>query len=630
MNSGAYDSAIYPAIWSLPIELLAELAQYIVQADDLSDYLHFSQTCRCLYATLWVDTAEMWRYIFRALYDPAAFESANIVTQIDGASIWNQSDESYNSCLDRSHYKLALKGRLQALRELRQIGNRLDEDVVPWRTLPGYGTHRGLEPNTVQCVSITACGQTLRIPTKIQVAHALWMLARIGAEHVDKNLLWIRAVTTPKLWAYATYLWFNQKRLQQHVVAEQPFYKLETISELYEILAKIAVIDTCVLSALYRNEYESFRYIRGVLLRHESRTIHSLLKLHRGGITSRLCFPWSMCHVFYMILFCGPSILAKVLISPPEMIPGQATADGHELGAILQRAVPTWFNLGNSPDNIAPIPLTNSKKTIGLTQQQQSKTGLGTSSMMAGEWTGYYAYSVLVSHDHSDAETDSDDDELRTSGVERLTPDLEYAARGLRVDRKMTFRLVDWTNESLRNYEGGSDWKPLVSDQGEADRPLYLSSEKDAKVVNILDEYFRRPSTSDEGSHETEGADLDVDDLSDRAHWGHQRVFSGRGHDAIGEFGMRGFVSERSGLVRIVKSYFNPDFQMLVKDRVYFEFGDQPHQLQSTLAGNSVVWYYRGRMGPEGILGLWYDDDVSGPFWIYRLDCLTMESRPRK
>ncbi|KAG0019798.1 hypothetical protein BGZ80_005254 [Entomortierella chlamydospora] len=617
MNSGAYGSAIYPAIWTLPVELLTEVAQYIVQVDNLSDYLHFSQTCRCLYATLWLDTAEMWRHIFRTLYDPAAFENTDTAIQMDGIPVWNPSNES-----NGSHYKLALKGRLQALQELRQIGNRLDEDIVPWKTLPGYGTQRGLEPNTVQCVGVTACG---RVPSEMQVAHALWMLARIGAEHVDKNLLWIREVATPKLWAYATYLWFNQKRFQQHIVAGQSFYKLETISELYETLAKIAVIDTCVLSALYRNEYESFRYIRGVLLRHESRTIHSLLKLNRGGITPRLCFPWSMCHVFYMVLFYGPSILAKeVLISPPKMISRQATVDSHELEVILQRAVPTWFNLGSNPENIAPIPLTIPKKTIRLTQQQQPKAGQGMNSLMGGEWTGYYAYSVLVSHNQSDVETDSDgdDDELRTPGVERLIPDLEYAARGLRVDKKMTFRLVDWTNESLKN-EGESDRNPLMSDLGEADMPLYLSSEKDADVVNILDEYFRRPSTSDEGNIEIEGAGLDVDDLSDRTHWGYQRIFSGRGHDAIGEFGMRGFVSERSGLVRIVKSYFNPDFQMRVKNRMFFEFGDQPHQLQSDLQGNSVVWYYRGRMGPEGILGLWYDDDVSGPFWMYRVDCLT-------
>ncbi|KAF9109992.1 hypothetical protein BGX27_006906 [Mortierella sp. AM989] len=611
-------NAMYPALWNLPIELLAEIAQYVVLADDLSDYLHLGQTCRQLYAMLWFDTAEMWRRVYRTLYDPAGFESFNSTLQIEGGS--NSSDNYL--------YKSALKERLLALQELGDIGIELEADIVSWKSLPGYGTHIGLEPNTMQRTDAVANGQVAKVSTNTQIAHALCVLATIGIEHVGKNLYWVQMVATPKLWAYATYLWFNRQQLQQPAPAmkEQLFFKTETISTLYIVLSRVAIIDPSILGALYRNEYESFRYIRGALLRHETETIHSMLKLQSNSASSQLYFPWSMIHVFYMVLFCGPSILAKeVLISPPRKISPQTTFDGHELSAILERAVPSWFNLGNSVDSITPIPMTNFPQTSSLMQQQKYKTGKGSCALMAGEWTGYYAYSLFTSHNPSGTESDGDgddDDDLTIGEVERLSPDLEYAARGLRVDKKMTIYLVDWITESLRNDEEGLNKKSssASSCQEKENKPLYLNSGKDAEVVKIIDEFFRRQSSSEETIQELKEQDQDVDDLSNRAHWNHQRVFSGRGRDAIGEFGIRGFVSERSGLVRLVKSYFNPDYQMLVKDMVYFEFGDLPHQLEyDLLQEKSVVWYYRGHMGPEGILGLWFDDDVSGPFWMYRV-----------
>ncbi|KAF8978712.1 hypothetical protein BGZ46_006215 [Entomortierella lignicola] len=583
MSLETYATVSYPELLRLPVEVIAEVVQYIVEADDLSGYLHLCKTCRLLYVSLWVETAEIWRSLYRALYDPV-INNTDSEIEIGEASTW--SDSEYGQ------YKKVIKGRLLAMKELKIIGMRLDENVVPWRTLPGYGTQRHLKPDTNQCVKKNSSWPTVRLPKVTHVTHALWVLTRIGADHCM-----IRLTT------------FDEK----------PFYSAETISKLYEIIAKIAVIDPPVLSALYRNEYESFRYIRTTLLRHEIRTIHSLLMINMSGLGYRQCFPWPMCHVFFIILFCGPSILAnEALDCSSKKIPGQET-DGHGVGAILRQAVPSWFNLGNSADNITPIPLTSPERIIKLTRQQLSNAGVEDSIMMAGEWTGYYAYSVFASNDQSDEENDNDDDELVAVGIQRLNPDLEYAARGIRVDKRMTFRLVDWTTDTLKNGYGGSNRKTSTETNGQvkSSKPLYLNSEKDAQVVNVADNYFR--GASFKLKREVQDPDLYVDDLTDRANWGHQRVFSGRGQDAIGEFGIRGFVSERSGLVRMVKSYFNPDFQALVKDRVYFEFGDQPHQLQYDLRGNCVAWYYRGYIGSEGVIGLWYDDDVSGPFWIYRL-----------
>ncbi|KAF9208378.1 hypothetical protein BGZ49_008963 [Haplosporangium sp. Z 27] len=516
MSLETYATVSYPELLRLPVEVIAEVVQYIVEADDLSDYLHLCKTCRLLYVSLWVETAEIWRSLYRVLYDPV-INNTDSEIEIGEASTW--SDSEYGQ------YKKVIKGRLLAMKELKIIGMRLNENVVPWRTLPGYGTQRRLKPDTNQCVNKKSSWPTVRLPKVTHVTHALWVLTRIGADHCM-----IRLTT------------FDEK----------PFYSAETISKLYEIIARIAVIAN------------------------------------------------------------------EALDCSSKKIPGQET-DGHGVGAILRRAVPSWFNLGNSADNITPIPLTSPERIIKLTRQQQSNAGVEDCIMMAGEWTGYYAYSVFASNDQSDEENANDDDELVAVGIQRLNPDLEYAARGIRVDKRMTFRLVDWTTDALKNGYGGSNRKISTETNGQvkASKPLYLNSEKDAQVVNVADNYFR--GASFKLKREVQDPDLYVDDLTDRANWGHQRVFSGRGQDAIGEFGIRGFVSERSGLVRMVKSYFNPDFQALVKDRVYFEFGDQPHQLQYDLRGNCVAWYYRGYIGSEGVIGLWYDDDVSGPFWIYRL-----------
>ncbi|KAF9162654.1 hypothetical protein DFQ26_003367 [Actinomortierella ambigua] len=46
------------------------------------------------------------------------------------------------------------------------------------------------------------------------------------------------------------------------------------------------------------------------------------------------------------------------------------------------------------------------------------------------------------------------------------------------------------------------------------------------------------------------------DDLHRRRNWRHQTLFSGHGRDACGYFGIRGVLSQRTGFVRFIKTYF--------------------------------------------------------------------------
>ncbi|KAG0228831.1 hypothetical protein BGW42_001911 [Actinomortierella wolfii] len=48
------------------------------------------------------------------------------------------------------------------------------------------------------------------------------------------------------------------------------------------------------------------------------------------------------------------------------------------------------------------------------------------------------------------------------------------------------------------------------------------------------------------------------DDLRRRSNWRHQILFSGHGRDACGHFGIRGTLSERTGLIRFIKTYYVP------------------------------------------------------------------------
>jgi hypothetical protein len=59
---------VHAAIMDLPIEVLACIVQYLVQADDLQDLLHLSQTCRVLHHDLWSSSSDIWPYIWTVLY----------------------------------------------------------------------------------------------------------------------------------------------------------------------------------------------------------------------------------------------------------------------------------------------------------------------------------------------------------------------------------------------------------------------------------------------------------------------------------------------------------------------------------------------------------------------------------
>ncbi|KAF9925497.1 hypothetical protein BGZ67_008573 [Mortierella alpina] len=591
----------------LPLELLSCVVQYLVQADDLHDHLSLSRTCKDLYATLWVDSADMWKIVWKELYDDSPVVS----------------DQTHNGMLCSEVYKETIKSRMKTLQLTRGIATKLGHTTHP--------SEQGDDPDLYH-----AEHKTQRRRKTPKQAYALspnaylnTMMALVDLAHGlgDKNAHWVQSATTSEFWAHAIHLWFSKATVGGGPLrASHMYHAPATLCKLFDVLAKVATADPSLLRGLYCNSYGSFSHVRRLLINTPNDRFSRRLILEAQ---SRSWFPWSVCHVFFLTLFCGPG----VALHPTSPVPWPP----------LVPVIPSWFNQGIQPTSIKPIPLIPPYRSRVERLQQQVHQGQSPrtkSYPMSGRWTGYYAYQTFLPYVNNAVPMDDEDDVVSDYGADNddsatyesddlqsdeerplrtgITRGQEFAMRGLKVDRRMIVDLVDGTTDWLDPFERlagratGSQNRNTTADS----EPLYLSSDIDAMVLSATDESFLsnvalRKNLADE------------DDLNHRRNWGHQRVFSGRGHDAVGDFGIRGIVSEKTGLVRMIKTYFSASQLEFVRGRQFFEFGNQPHQLASHPRTGLLRWCYRGHVDPEGegpgVVGLWYDEEVSGPFWLYRV-----------
>ncbi|KAF9287852.1 hypothetical protein BGZ68_001201 [Mortierella alpina] len=584
----------------LPPELLSCIIQYLVQADDLQDYLSLSRTCKDMHATLCADSADMWKIVWKELYD----DTPEPADQID------------NDVLNSEVYKESIKSRMKTLQLSRGIATKLGQITHPSKRDLYFGEYKKQPhrktPKPVYALSPEAYLNT--IMALIDLAHGLG----------DKNVHWVQGASTSEFWAHAIHLWFSKAAVGGGPLrASHAYHGPATLCKLFDILAKIATNDPSILRGLYCNSYGSFSHLRRLLFNPPKDRFSRRLALEPQ---SRSWFPWSVCHVFFLTLFCGP----EVTLEPSSPIPWPPPL----------AIIPSWFNQGIQPISIKPIPLIPPHRSrLGQLHRRahQGHSQRNKSYAMGGRWTGYYAYQIFLPHinnavpmdeeddvvssDYDSEEFESDDlqpDDERRPLRTGITRGQEYAVRGLKVDRRMVIDFVDGTTDWLDPYERsvGRAARPQDCKTTTQPAPLYLSNDIDAMVMTATDESFLPKVTTRENL-------ADEDDLTHRSNWGHQRVFSGRGHDAIGEFGIRGIVSEKTGLVRMVKAYFSASQLEVVRGRQFFEFGNQLHQLAPHPRTGLLRWSYRGHVDPDGegpgIVGLWYDDEVCGPFWLYRV-----------
>lgn len=375
------------------------------------------------------------------------------------------------------------------------------------------------------------------------------------------------------------------------------------------------------MDAIYRDKYESFRYLRGSVFRREDGCSYGRLAVEQ---IPRLWYPWSICQIMYMVLFCGPSVMCYV---DKEKAKGGDTVAKKRKIASSTDWVPSWFNFGAG--HITPVPL-----MIPPSIKQQQRPFSGSATGLAGSWTGYYAY--------------SDEESADLMALRRPTAP-EFACRGIALDARMKLVIVNWTTTSSATTTSSPTVARKIQEANGDEEPLYLTSDLDVQAFKLVDRYFM---PFRQGSSLAEEEVSSMDDLEDKTQWRYQRIFSGRGTDIFGEYGVRGILSEQSGVVRLVKNYFRHSGGAAVLSpeeaatqwegdepwKAYMEFGTHRDQLKFMLNNGSSVWYYRGQLMPPdegekvgrgtgyGIQGLWFTDVDSGPFWIYNTDCLENKS----
>ncbi|KAF9379711.1 hypothetical protein CPC16_010641 [Podila verticillata] len=398
----------------------------------------------------------------------------------------------------------------------------------------------------------------------------------------------------------------GQKLLQHEDIAE-------TVMDMIGIAAEH---DPYALDAIYRDKYESFRYLRGSVFRREDGCSYGRLAVEQ---IPRLWYPWSICQIMYMVLFCGPSVMYYV-DKEQEAKGGDTVAKKRKIASNTDW-LPSWFNFGAG--HITPVPL-----TIPPSIKQQQRSFSGSATGLAGSWTGYYAY--------------SDEESADLMALQRTTAP-EFACRGIALDARMKLVIVNWTTTSSATTTSSPTVARKIQAANGDEQPLYLTSDLDVQAFKLVDRYFM---PFRQGSSLAEEEVSSMDDLEDKTQWQYQRIFSGRGTDIFGEYGVRGILSEQSGLVRLVKNYFrhsggatvlSPEEAATLLEgdepwKAYMEFGNHRDQLKFMLNSGSSVWYYRGQLMPPdegekvgrgtgyGIQGLWFTDVDSGPFWIYNTD----------
>ncbi|KAF9420901.1 hypothetical protein BGZ94_008990 [Podila epigama] len=635
-------------IHQLPVEILGEMAKYLVAADTISDLLHLGQTCKELYASIWHPSSDIWRIVWAGLYDELApvhttkTETTAMRTTTTTMTQDNDATTELNAFDSRRPlyaYKDNLRKRFCLFRDLKCIGQALVEETLPWMTI-AYEYPKGGNPSK---------NANQKIWTPEDIAPVLMDMLLVAAEHVTMNLYWIRKLVVSDVWAYSIYLLYRETANGSLTDLYPRFGTPETLCRFYHVMASVAAVDPYILDAVYKDRFESFKYIRGSVFRREDGCSYGRLAV---GQIPRLWFPWSICQIFYTVLFCGPSIVQYVEQKQQQ----QQQQQQHQPRGLAFRQTnvssewtPSWFNFGTGRNLITPLPLAAPLRNQGqLLYNDSSSSAKCNRTGLAGHWSGYYAY--------------SDEDGADLVSLQRATRP-EFACRGISLDARMTLILVDWTTESsvassspLTMPIGSSRSRGSVG-RAEGPRPLYLSSSLDVEAFKLVDQYFMPFGEGSTITDDPSAPDVrlpQVDDLDDPSQWRYQRIFSGRGIDFFGEYGVRGIISERTGLVRMVKYYFrqhdvqggadgddNEDIPMILvpptssrmtslsakqeRWRAFVEFGTQPGQLKWALGPS--VWYYRGQRMAEtresqgaGIQGLWFTDVDSGPFWLYKTD----------
>lgn len=477
-------------------------------------------------------------------------------------------------------------------------------------------------------------------------------------------MYWIRTLVPSEVWAFSIYLLYR--------LADEPWIrercttlgKPATLCKFYLVLAQVCAAGACVcfllqmshgvrtkephfyflffwgffwvfwlnidpyvLNAIYRDKYESFRYLRGSVFRREDACSYGRLAVEQ---IPRLWYPWSICQIMYMVLFCGPSVM-YYMDKEEEAKDGDAVTKKRKIASNTDW-LPSWFNFGVG--HITPVPL-----TIPPSIKQQQRPFSGSATGLAGSWTGYYAY--------------SDEESADLMALQRTTGP-EFACRGIALDARMKLVIVNWTTSSSATATSSPTVVRKIQEANGDEQPLYLTSDLDVQAFKLVDRYFM---PFRQGSSLAEEEVSSMDDLDDKTQWRYQRIFSGRGTDIFGEYGVRGILSEQSGLVRMVKTYFrhfggaaalSPEETAAALQweedepwKAYMEFGAHRNQLKFMLNSGSSVWYYRGQLMPQdqrgekvgrgtgyGIQGLWFTDVDSGPFWIYNTEAPSRTSSP--
>ncbi|KAF9303356.1 hypothetical protein BGZ74_003929 [Mortierella antarctica] len=603
-----------PPILIIPFEVLGEIVPYLVAANTISDLFHLSQTCKDLHASVWDPASDIWRVVWSSLYDDLKLTDATALTTSDVSSaiVW-----------DKYQYKHHLRRRLHVFRDVGVVAQALRDDIVIWESIAYGYTHGTNQPKPGQ-----------KQPEHEDIAETVMDIIDIAAEHVSRNMYWIRTLVASEVWAFSIYLLYRLADEAWMLARCPTLGKPATLCRFYLVLAQVCATDPYALEAIYRDKYESFKYLRGSVFRREDGCSFGRLAVDQ---IPRLWYPWSICQIMYMVLFCGPSVMYYV-DKEQEKARGGGGGDGSGKKRKVATSadwVPSWFNFGVNGHLITPVPLTipPSIKTQQSQQQHRLFTGL------AGSWTGYYAY--------------SDEESADLMALQRTTGP-EFGCRGIALDARMKLAIVDWTTDSCVATSSSSPTvsrKILHQAANRGAQPLYLRSDLDAQAFKLVDRYFmpfRQPPTKSAKEEQVSS----MDDLEDKAQWQHQRIFSGRGTDIFGEYGVRGILSEQSGLVRMVKHYFrhfggvaavpSPEEAAAALQwedepwKAYLEFGTHGDQMKFLLNTGPSVWYYRGQLMPQdqegetmgrGIQGLWFTDVDSGPFWIYNTDVRSKRTR---
>ncbi|KAG0070127.1 hypothetical protein BGZ92_004545, partial [Podila epicladia] len=427
-----------PPILTIPFEVLSEIIPYLVAANTIADLFHLSLTCKDLHASVWEPASDIWRVIWNSLYDDLKLTDDITLTT---------SDASRAVVLNKCRYKHHLKRRLCVFRDVEVVAQALRDDIVIWESIAYGCTYGTNQPKPGQ-----------KQPEHEDIAKTMMDIIDIGTERVNRNMYWIRTLVASEVWAYSIHILYRLADEAWMLARCPTLGKPETLCKFFLVLAEVCAVDPYALESIYRDRYESFKYLRGSVFRREDGCSFGRLAVDQ---IPRLWYPWSICQIMYMVLFCGPSVMYYV---DKEQEKARGSGDGSGKRRRIATSadwIPSWFNFGVNGHLITPVPLTipPSIKT-GQPQQQQQQQRLFTG--LAGSWTGYYAY--------------SDEESADLMALQRTTWP-EFACRGIALDARMKLAIVDWTTDSCAASSSSS---PTI-----ARKILYQAANRDAQSLHL-------------------------------------------------------------------------------------------------------------------------------------------------